>query len=60
MAFDGIVVAALVRELKQHLTDGRIYKIGSCEFSRYSDGRIYRVGSEEIRYYSDGRIYYIG
>ncbi len=31
MAFDGIVVAALVKELNSHLTDGRIYKITQPE-----------------------------
>ena len=31
MAFDGIVVAGLVHELKQKLTDGRIAKIAQPE-----------------------------
>lgn len=31
MAFDGIVVAALVKELNEKLTDGRIYKIAQPE-----------------------------
>lgn len=31
MAFDGIVVAALVQELQRHLTEGRIYKIAQPE-----------------------------
>ena len=31
MAFDGITVAALVRELNEHLTGGRISKIAQPE-----------------------------
>ncbi|MGN1179650.1 MAG: NFACT family protein, partial [Suilimivivens sp.] len=31
MAFDGITVAAVVKELKDHLSGGRIYKIAQPE-----------------------------
>ena len=35
MAFDGIVVAGLVHELKQKLTDGRIAKIAQPEADEF-------------------------